>query len=240
MELTYSYNSYGLCVNKGKNEVVKSGLKRALCYALKTPVITKEDDLLNVIKTYAAPYIKPGDILFISEKMVACTQGRAIPLSDIKPGFFANHLSRFVTKTPAGIGLGMPETMQCAIDECGLFKVLLASAIGVIGKVIGKKGWFYKVLGSKAAGIDGPCHWTIPPYDSHVVLAPKEPGLVASEISNAINCNTVLIVDLNDLGGAILGSSNSDIDKAQFLALLSQNPLGQSDESTPLGVLRPL
>jgi hypothetical protein len=48
----------------------------------------------------------------------------------------------------------------------------------------------------------------------------------------------VLIVDLNDLGGQILGTSGKDVDRAKMLKLLAQNPLGQTNESTPMGILR--
>ena len=145
----------GLCVNEGKSEIVRSDNNEYLCYAVKTKIVTNEDLLTDIVNNYAKPYLQNGDILFMSEKMVACTQGRAILLTSIKPGFFAKLLSRFVTKTPIGIGLGMPETMQCAIKECGLIRILFASFVGMIGKLFRKKGWFYKIAGAKAAGIDG-------------------------------------------------------------------------------------
>ncbi len=46
-------------------------------------------------------------------------------------------------------------------------------------------------------------------------------------------------VDVNDLGARILGSSHK-VDEDKILKLLSQNPLGQSRESTPMGILRPI
>ena len=69
--------------------------------------------------TYAAPHMQEGDVLFITEKAVACTQKRAIPLKDIHPRPLARFLSKFVLKTPYGIGLAMPETMEMALRECG-------------------------------------------------------------------------------------------------------------------------
>lgn len=231
--------SEGLCVNPGKEELVGTLNNQHYCYAIKTRVITKDDSLEQVMETYVRPVLEKQDILFISEKMVACTQGRAIPMKDIQPGFWARLLSRFVTKNPSGIGLAMPETMQCAIWECGLPRILFASFISVIGKIFGQKGWFYKYAGFKAAGIDGPCHWTIPPYNEYVVLSPENPEKTAAQLSKQLGGNIVLIVDLNDLGGEILGSSPGDIDREYLLSMLKQNPLGQSDQSTPMGILRP-
>ena len=226
-----------LRVNPGKKEIVESSSGNYFCYAIKTKLVTCEDKLADVIETYAKPHLQAGDVLFISEKMVACTQGRALPLADIKPGFFARLLSRFVMKTPAGIGLGMPETMQCAIDECGLFRILLASVAGAFAKLFRRRGWFYAVAGYRAACIDGPCDYTLPPYNEYVVLAPAEPDKTARDIADMLDGVTVLIIDVNDLSGEILGASEQ-IDRAEIIKLLRQNPLGQSTESTPMGILR--
>ena len=57
---------------------------------------------------------------------MACTQSRAIPMEDIKPRKLAVTLSRYVTKTP-GIGLGIPETMEMALQECGTLRILFAA-----------------------------------------------------------------------------------------------------------------
>ena len=231
-------NNAGVYVNPGKNEIVQSDNNdKYSCRAVRTKIITRDDSLAEIIAEYAKPHLENGDILFLSEKMVACAQGRAIPVSEIKPRFTAALLSGFVTKSSAGIGLAMPETMQCAIDECGHIKIMLAAAAGMIGKLFRRKGWFYKVAGYRAACIDGPCEYAIPPYNNYVVLAPLEPDYTALKIAEILDGVTVLIVDINDLGGSVLGSS-AKIDKEHIIALLRQNPLGQSCESTPMGILR--
>ena len=130
---------------------------------VKTHLITKADKMEDVVLQYAKDKMQEGDILFISEKAVACTQNRAIPMEDIKPRMLAVTLSRYVTKTPAGIGLGIPETMEMALQECGTLRILFAAFCSVIGKLLGKRGWFYIVAGPKARGIDGPTEGTIPP-----------------------------------------------------------------------------
>ncbi|MDR1703932.1 MAG: coenzyme F420-0:L-glutamate ligase [Clostridiales bacterium] len=228
-----------LRVNEGKKAVVNAGGENYNCFAIKTKVVTDADKMDDVVREYAKPLLENGDTLFISEKMLACTQGRAIRIKTIKPGFLARLLSRFVMKSPAGIGLSMPETMQCALDECGAPRILLAAFVGAVGKLFRKRGWFYKVAGYKAACIDGPCSYTIPPYNECVVLAPKDPDGAAKAASDTLGGATVLVVDINDLGGSILGRSHP-VDDKRILELLRQNPLGQSSESTPMGILRPM
>ena len=236
--MSYAKMGERLSVNKGKKRLVRWGNENYSCFAIKTKVVSRDDRLADIIRTYAQPCVEEGDVLFISEKMVACAQGRAIPLSAIQPCFFARFLSRFVTKSKVGIGLSMPETMQCAIDECGTFRILAAAVAGMAGRLIGRKGWFYRVAGYRAACIDGPCDYTIPPYNRYVVPAPLAPDKTATAVSRLLGGITVLIVDANDIGVEILGKShNIDADKVR--GLLRQNPLGQSSESTPMGILRP-
>ena len=155
----------GYVVNPEKNETVTvdGTVYRRLC--IKTHVITDKDNIVDVVEKYAAPLAQPGDIIFITEKAVACTQNRAIPMEDIHPRPLARFLSKFVLKTPYGIGLGIPETMEMAIQECGTFKILFAAAVSAIGKLFHKRGWFYDIAGYKARSIDGPCHFTLPPYN---------------------------------------------------------------------------
>ena len=229
-----------LTINPGKAGIVESGGKIYLCRAIHTTVVTPKDKLEDVVEEFVVPVAEPGDVVFFSEKMIACTEGRAYPISEIKPRLAARVLSRFVVRTPYGIGLAMPETMQCAIDEAGLPKILLAAAVGAAGKLIGKKGWFYRVAGEKVAAIDGPCEYTLPPYNRYVVLAPADSGETAKRISRQLGGITVLVVDANDLGCKILGSSDGSVDLELFLKLLKQNPLGQSDQCTPIGIFRPM
>ena len=95
----------------------------------------------------------------------------------------------------------MPETMQCALNECGTFRILVASAVGAVGKLFRQKGWFYKVAGYKASAVDGPCSFTLPPYDHYVVPAPDQPNETAAKLSKVLDGALVLIIDLNDMDG---------------------------------------
>ena len=204
---------------------------------VKTKVVVTGDDIAAVVAEYVAGKLVAGDVVFISEKAVACSQGRSIPLTDIKPGFWAKLLSKYVTKTPHGIGLGMPETMEMAIEECGLPRILLASCVGAVGKLFRRKGDFYRVAGDMAASIDGPTPYTIAPYNKCVTLGPKNPDEVARTIAAKIGA-PVAIVDINDLGGKVLGCSSADMDRATIVGILKDNPLGQGSQQTPVGIIR--
>jgi F420-0:gamma-glutamyl ligase len=223
--------------NPGKNLSRSVDGVEYLRIPIKTHLITNADDMGEVVLKYAGEHMQPGDILFVSEKAVACTQNRAIPMEEIKPRKLAVILSNHVTKTPAGIGLGIPETMEMALRECGTLRILFAAFCSIIGKLLGKKGWFYLVAGPKARGIDGPTEGTIPPYDHYVVLTPDQPQATAKKLAQTLG-HPVAIVDVNDLGANILGFSEKEPAKQLLAEILGDNPLGQSEECTPMGVIR--
>ncbi len=223
--------------NQGKNELIEVDGVAYSRLPIKTHVITDKDNIADVTVQYAAPHMQQGDILFISEKCVACSQKRAILLCDIKPRPLAVFLAKHVTKTPHGIGLGIPETMEMALRECGSLRILFAAFCSVIGKLLRRDGWFYIIAGRKAASIDGPTPNTLPPYNQCVVLGPAQPDATAATIASKLG-HKVMIIDLNDLGGNILGTSDASIDRAWAVRVLQDNPLGQSSEQTPMGILR--
>lgn len=223
--------------NPGKNLIIEVDGKRFARYPVKTKLITPEDkDISPITKEYVARYLLPKDIIFISEKVVSVTQGRSYPKKEIVAGKMANFLSRFVTKTPIGIGLGSPETMQLAIEEVGLLRILLASFFGAFFKIFNIKGVFYIIAGSKVRSIDGAVEYAIPPYNTYVSKGPMMANKVAEKVSKELK-TPVVIVDANDFGINILGASQG-IDKKLVIKIIKDNPLGQSDEQTPIGIIR--
>lgn len=74
----------------------------------------------------------------------------------------ARWLSRFVTRTPAGIGIGSPVTMELALREVGIARILLAAAAACT-RPLGIRELFYRIAGRKVAAIDGPTPYTLPP-----------------------------------------------------------------------------
>lgn len=225
--------------NEGKALETSVDGKKYARIPLRTRVVMPEDDLDSIIHEYAADAVQPGDLLFVTEKIVAITQGRSYRLEEITPRKLALFLSKYVTRTPYGIGLGMPETMEMALRECGTPRILFAAAVSAVTKAFGRRGDFYRIAGDKARAIDGPTKHTIPPYNEAVVLGPKDPRGVAQHVKRLVGGTAdVAVVDINDIGGNILGSTLDRAGEQTLLKVLGDNPLGQGRESTPLGIVR--
>lgn len=202
---------------------------------IRTHVVTRTDDIAELCDRYSKEARRPGDILFVSEKVCAVTQGRAIPASEIKVGLLASFLWKRVRKVSYGIGLRSPETMQCAIDECGSLRILVAAILGGATRFFGRKGDFYRIAGMQAATIDA--HGTSPLQPDCVILGPKNPDQVAERISKATGL-AAAVVDVNDIGGSWVLGSHGVADKSLVEDILRDNPLGQKDEQTPFGLIR--
>jgi F420-0:gamma-glutamyl ligase len=204
---------------------------------IKTHVITASDDIVNVVTKYTKDYLEAGDMIFIGERVVAISQGRSFFIGDIKPSFMAKFLSKFVHKSPYGIGLRSPWTMELAIKEAGIVRIIFAAFTSLITKPFGIKGIFYEIAGHNIDAIDGPCSYTLPPYNKHAKLGPKDANKVALRIKEKTGYETV-IIDANDLGVKILGLSSKNIDKKFCQKVFGDNPLGQSHEKTPICIVR--
>jgi hypothetical protein len=115
-------------------------------FTVKTPRIDNGDDIIKIFIDIAKDFLKDGDIVMAAESPISISQGRAYEFSKIKYGYWAKFLSKFVTRTPAGIGLGTPETMQLAINEVGLPRIFTAAAVSAVSRPF-KKGLFYHLAG---------------------------------------------------------------------------------------------
>ena len=69
-----------------------------------------DDDAVDVARRYVGELGADVALVTVSERMVAITQGRSHPMSEIRPGRLARFLVRFVTRPGYGIGLGTAET----------------------------------------------------------------------------------------------------------------------------------
>ena len=61
---------------------------------IRTRVVMPGDDLDAFVTEYAGEVVEPGDTLFVTEKIVAITQGRSMPLTSIEPRKLARFLSK--------------------------------------------------------------------------------------------------------------------------------------------------
>ena len=70
-----------------------------------------------------------------------------------------------------------------------------------------------------------------------MVLTPADPMGTSRRLAQALG-HPVAIVDINDLGANILGCSQKEPSMALLARILGDNPLGQSSECTPMGIIR--
>jgi hypothetical protein len=222
--------------NEDRMLVVSLGGQAFARHPVRTHLVTSGDDAAAVVARYATPLGDDVALVAVSERMVAITQGRSYPMTEIRPGWLARFLVRFVTRPGYGIGLGTPQTLQLAIDEVGAPRILLAAAVSAVTKLFGVHGMFYRIAGPQAAAIDGPTSYTIPPYNQAATLGPRDPDAAARRISDAIG-KPVAIIDANDAGCNVLGRS-AGIDRGLVSRLFADNPLGQAREQTPVCVVR--
>src|SRR5207302_9406035 len=77
---------------------IQVGGKTYLRIPIHTPVVTDADDIVDVVARHAGPVARPGDLVFVSEKVVAITQGRAVPVDQIRVSLLARLLWPRVSK----------------------------------------------------------------------------------------------------------------------------------------------
>lgn len=225
-------------VNPDKNLVIKVGDREFFRYPIKTHLITKDDQLSDVVEKYVMPESRIGDLIVMSERMVAITQGRLIHESEIKASWLAKILIKFVKKWPNDPGFRNAKKMQVAINMIGMPRILLAAFISALTKPFGIRGLFYKICGHEVAEIDGFAQGTIPPYDQYAVLGPKDPSVVCDDLKKQFNLNFA-IVDANNIDVAILGKSeNFPLSNVDLRLSFIDNPIGQGLEQTPICIVR--
>ncbi|MEO0089393.1 MAG: hypothetical protein ABIK56_02550, partial [candidate division WOR-3 bacterium] len=76
-------------------------------------------------------------------------------------------------------------------------------------------------------------------YYECVIMGPKNPQEVVKKISSSLSL-PVAIVDVNDIGGSWVIASSNNVDKKLIEQILKDNPAGQSNEMTPIVIIREL
>jgi hypothetical protein len=200
---------------------------------VRTALVRPGDDLIALMERAVQGIARPGDVLAISETAVAIAQGQAVPAEYVRPTKIAYALSR---RAGALATVNQPESLQIVIDHVGVWKVLYASVMHVVGRFIGRRGMFYEILGEAITAIDG-YTGTLPPFERTIVFAPQNPDAFAQSVYERIGV-ACAIVDANDLEKAkVLGASRGVHRENVERALLS-NPHGNGDEQTPIVVLK--
>lgn len=226
--------------NDGKNVEIQAMGRTWARHAIQTHFVTVGESYIDLMERYVKPVYQEGDILSMSEKVIAICQKRVVTEDELKPGFWAKLLSRFVHQTSAGPGMGLPIKMQFAINVCGLPKILWAAFRAAIDKLRGVHGTFYRIAGLEVSGLDGFYGEDIPEYEHMGVRIPENPAGVCDEIYEKTGI-VAMVVDANDLNVEMLGhcSQLKESDE-ELLDLIRDNPAGQDRQLTPFVLIRPL
>lgn len=226
--------------NEGKNvNIVVNGRTYAR-HAIQTHFVQVGESYVDLVEKYVKPLYQPGDLLSSSEKIIGLCQKRVVYKKDMKLGWLAKFLSKFASHSTAGIGVDSPWKMQFAIDQCGALKVIWAAICAGVGKLFGKHGVFYDMVGQEVSGLDGFYDHEFEEYGQFGIRLPENPGKVCDEIEAATGVQA-MIVDANDLNIEILGKASSvSLDDETLKGLIRDNPAGQSRELTPFILIRPV
>ncbi len=225
--------------NEGKQVEIEVNGEVYLRHAIKTRFVQQGDDYIKLFEEYVSPIYEKGDIISSSEKIIALCQNRVVKRENLKIGFWAKFLSKFACqKNRGGYGVGMPINMQYAINKAGLLKVLFASIVSGITKLVGIKGVFYKIVGQEVTGLDGFYDGAWEEYRDIGIEIPENPIKVCNEIKEKLGIS-MMIVDSNDFGREILGKSDDiTLSEEELKGLIKDNPAGQGKQQTPLILIR--
>ena len=206
---------------------------RIIALPVRTPLVAPGDDLPELIARCVRGIASPFDVVCVSETAVAIAQGRSIAAETIRPSMLARLLAE---RAGAYATVNQPESMQLVMESAGTWKVLAAAAAGAAGRLIGRHGDFYRILGPAVAEIDG-YTGTMPPYERHIVLGPLDPGAEAVRIATACGSHAA-VVDVNDLQKVEVLGASAHVNALAVSACLRENPHGNSDQQTPVVVLK--
>lgn len=224
--------------NPGKKLFVEVEGEKWLRLPIKTHFITSDDKFNEVIEKYVLPLTKNSDIVVLGQKIISILQKRIVSKKDIRVGFWAKFLSQFAQKTPYGFSVGNPLKMQVALNLAGLPRILFASFIAGILKIFGIYGIFYRVAGNQINQLDGFYGEAFPQYSETGILGPLNCDNLCQKLKAKYGFSFA-VVDVNDLGGNVLGKSRDLKGKEKLLLkILKDNPAGQGKEQTPILILR--
>lgn len=237
-QVTQQGKNLNFTPNPGKKILIEINENKYARYPIKTHFIKSSDKLENIIEKYILPFAKKSDVIILGQKIISILQGRIVYRKDLKVGFWAKFLSKFAKKTPYGFSVGNPLKMQLAINLAGLPRILLAGFLSLISKIFGRAGVFYRVAGHQINQLDGFYGEAFPEYAKMGIFGSKNCDTLCQQLKDKYGFSFA-IADVNDLGGNILGKSTDLKGKEKLLLeILKDNPAGQSNQQTPIIILR--
>lgn len=207
-------------------------------FAAQTHLIGFGEDLAVVLKKYALLKMRKGDWLALSEKVVSVAQNNVRHISTVRVGWLAKLVVKGVKKYKNDKGWDSPPKMQLVVEAAGTPRVLLAMALGALGKLFGIRGVFWRVVGERLGEIDGFNPAVMPPYNEWAALPPLRPEKTCDDLEKSIGY-PVIIIDGNDINVKVIAmSSGMPLNKATARLVLLDNPMGQEREMTPFIIVR--
>jgi hypothetical protein len=200
---------------------------------VRTPLVRPGDDLVAAIARAVRGIARAGDVIAVSETAVAIAQGELLAAEYVRPSRLAFAISR---RADPMATISQPESIQLVIDTAGTWKVVYATLLQIAARLVGRRGAFYEVMGEAVAAFDG-YTGTMPPYERAIVFAPRDAGGFARNVAERIGI-ACAVVDANDLGKAKILGYSPGICVSSVEAALLDNPHGNSDEQTPIVVLK--
>jgi len=201
---------------------------------VKTHLLGVLDDPAEVLERYCGTLIQPHDVLTIGETPLAVMQGRYRHPATVEPSMLSRLLCRAFHPTSS---LATACGLQTLIDLVGPARVLCAWLGGLVMRLVGSRGGFYRLAGPQARLIDD-VTGTTPPYDQTLVLGPDEPERFCERMAAALGV-AVAVVDVNDLGRVKVLAASRGSDLSLIERALKPNPAGNANERTPLVLIRP-
>jgi hypothetical protein len=196
------------------------------------------ENLENVVAEFVKPHYREGDWLAISEKVVSISQNLVRHISTLKVGWLARFITLGVKKHKNMTAWSRPEKMQVAIEIVGAPRMILAAAVGAVGKLFGQRGLFWIVAGHRVSEIDGFIPEDMYPYTEWGVLPPPDPQADLERVERATGIPAVT-ADANYIDVQVLGVSKGvGLHVKTVRQILIDNPLGQGNKMTPFVLVR--
>lgn len=203
---------------------------KSLVTPVRTHILMPGEKLSDIIKKYIK--VDKDNIFTIAESALAIIQSRVYYVDDVNPGGLATFLSHFFLPDSS---LSSPYSMRKAMDEVGTWRIILAVVIGMLGRIVGRSGDFYRVAGKDASVIDD-CTGTLPPFDKYVVMGPANAQKEMEAVKKETGMDAA-VIDANDLHKFDILAQTGDLKK--YLAkALECNPAGNGNEQTPIVLIK--
>lgn len=224
--------------NEIKQLEIKVGDRTFARHAVKTHFVNVGESYMDLIEKYIVPIYEEGDIVSSSEKIIALCQNRVVYKKDMKLSLTARLLSRFASHSGYGLGVDSPWKMQFAVDQKGSLFVLWAAFCAGVGKLFGKRGVFYEMVGQEVAGLDGFYDHCFDVYGEFGIRLPENPDAICEEVWEKFGIK-MMIVDANNLAQELLGKCKAlDETEADLMGMIADNPCGNGTQLTPFALIR--